>query len=205
MFFITHCSYGPTSNTIDLYGRCILFTSAQELFLRGNVDLSRAMGRVKIKGTRHKGANNPEDEPDFLAYPALDEEAQKAKDAFLYAPKEAAIATTAAKASPEFDPIPVCVSLDSTERTAMQQQDLDDDIAINSLLEEAFFGSTSESTTASIIEGTGILDTKPSSTVELEPLPRTEERGPAIPAGYVPPLPDDVSDIFFSDNEDFGL
>ena len=162
------------------------------------------MGRVKIKGTRHKGANNPEDEPDFLAYPALDEEAQKAKDAFLHAPKEAAIATTAAKASPEFDPIPVCVSFDSTERTAVQQQDLDDDIAINSLLEEAFFGSTSEPP-ASFIEGTSILDTKPSSTVELEPLPRTEERGPAIPAGYVPPLPDDVSDIFFSDNEDFEL
>ena len=165
----------------------------QELFLRGKVDLSRAMGRVKIKGTRHKGANNPEDEPDFLAYPALDEEAQKAKDA----PKEAAMTTTTAKISPEFDPIPVCVSLDSTERTAMQQ-DLGEDIAISSLLEEAFFGSTSEPPT-SIIEDTGILGTKPSSTVEPE-----EERGPAIPAGYIPPLPDDISDIF-SDKEDFGL
>lgn len=152
------------------------------------------MGRVKIKGTRHKGANNPEDEPDFLAYPALDEEAQKAKDA----PKEAAIATTAAKASPEFDPIPVCVSLDSTERPAMQR-DPGEDIAIDSLLEEAFFGSTSEPPTSSI-EGTRILDTKPASTVEPK-----DERGPAIPAGYVPPLPDDISDIFFSDKEDFEL
>ena len=158
------------------------------------MDLSRAMGRVKIKGTRHKGANNPDDEPDFLAYPALDEEAQKAKDA----PKEAPITTTAAKASPEFDPIPVSVSLDSTERTAMQQ-DLGEDIAIGSLLEEAFFGSASEPPT-SIIEGISILDTKPSSPVEPK-----DERGPAIPAGYVPPLPDDISDIFFSDKEDFEL
>lgn len=152
------------------------------------------MGRVKIKGTRHKGANNPEDEPDFLAYPALDEEAQKAKDA----PKEAAITATATKASPEFDPIPVCVSLDSTERTAMQQ-DLGLDIGTCSLLEEAFFGSASEPPT-SIIEGTSILDTKASSTIEPK-----DERGPSIPAGYVPPLPDDISDIFFSDKEDFEL
>ena len=166
----------------------------QELFLRGKVDLSRAMGRVKIKGTRHKGANNPEDEPDFLAYPALDDEAQKAKDA----PKETAITANAAKASPEFDPIPVSVSLDSTDRTAMHQ-DLGEDIAISSLLEEAFFGSASEPPT-SFIEGTNILDTKQSSTV----VPK-DERGPAIPAGYVPPLPDDISDIFFSDKEDFEL
>lgn len=150
------------------------------------------MGRVKIKGTRHKGANNPEDEPDFLYYPALDEEAQKAKDA----PREATTTTTAAKALPEFDPIPVCVSIDSTERTATQQ-DLGEDIAMNSLLEEAFFGLASEASTG-IIEDTSTLDTK------RRHLTSFEEKGPAIPVGYIPPLPDDISDIF-SDKEDFGL
>lgn len=174
-----------------------MYIHVQELFLRGKVDLSRAMGRVKIKGTRHKGANNPEDEPDFLSYPALDEEAQKAKDA----PQEATATATAAKALPEFDPIPVCVSLDSTERTEMQPN-LGEDAVINSLLEEALFGPGSEPSTGLVDD---ILDTKPASEVEPESLTNPEERGPAVPAGYVPPLPDDISDIFLSDREDFGL
>lgn len=155
------------------------------------------MGRVKIKGTRHKGANNPEDEPDFLSYPALDEEAQKAK----VASQEAIAKAAAAKALPEFDPIPVCVSLDSTERTEMQQN-LGEDADINSLLEEAFFGPGSETSTS--IAG-DVVDTKPASEVEPPNLTNSEESPPAVPAGYVPPLPDDISDIFLSDREDFGL
>jgi len=43
-----------------------------ELFLRGREDLCPAMNRQKIKGTRHKGANNPDEEPDFYSMPPLD-------------------------------------------------------------------------------------------------------------------------------------
>mmetsp|Transcript_13098 Transcript_13098/g.27053 ORF Transcript_13098/g.27053 Transcript_13098/m.27053 type:complete len:234 (+) Transcript_13098:454-1155(+) len=43
----------------------------QELFLRGREDLCPAMNRQKIKGTGHKGANNPEQEPDLYSMPPL--------------------------------------------------------------------------------------------------------------------------------------
>jgi len=43
-----------------------------ELFLRGRVDLCQAMCRHKIKGTIHKGSNNPDDEPNFYALPFVD-------------------------------------------------------------------------------------------------------------------------------------
>ena len=112
-----------------------LFFFPQELFLRGNVDLSRAMGRVKVKGTRHKGANNPDDEPDFFSYPALDEEAEKEKSKLLPQDEAASVAT----ASMSVDPISLSVSLGSTERTA--RGSFDENAAINSLLKETFCGS----------------------------------------------------------------
>jgi len=158
-----------------------------ELFLRGNVDLSRAMGRVKVKGTRHKGANNPDDEPDFPSYPALDEEAKKAK----FSPQEEA--TPVAKATMASDPIPVVVSLDSTERSA--QGSLDEDVVIDSFFEEAFFGTGSEPS-----RNNNEVDMKIASVVEPKKSMSSEAKAPVDP-DYVPPLPDNISDIFLSDTE----
>ena len=171
-----------------MYVYLIFFS--QELFLRGKVDLSRAMGRVKVKGTRHKGANNPDDEPDFFSYPALDEEAEKAK---LFSQEEA---TSVAAATMSIDPLPVPVSLDSTERTDQGAFD-DEDEAIDSLLEETFFGSDPSRPETNNIE----FNTKPASLDELQnPIISSAAKGPADP-GYVPPLPDDISDIFLSDTD----
>ena len=170
-----------------MYVYLIFFS--QELFLRGKVDLSRAMGRVKVKGTRHKGANNPDDEPDFFSYPALDEEAEKAK---LFSQEEA---TSVAAATMSIDPLPVPVSLGSTERTDQGAFD-DEDDAIDSLLEETFFGAGFEPSGNNIE-----FNTKPASLVEPQnPIISSAAKGPADP-GYVPPLPDDISDIFLSDTD----
>lgn len=43
-----------------------------ELFLRGRIELCQAMCRHKIKGTKHKASNNPENEPNFYALPFVD-------------------------------------------------------------------------------------------------------------------------------------
>ena len=152
------------------------------------MDLSRAMGRVKVKGTRHKGANNPDDEPDFFSYPALrvDEEAEEAK---LFSKEEAT--------SMSIDPIPAAVSLDSTctERTDQGAFD-DEDDAIDSLLEEAFLGSVFDPSGNNIE-----FNTKPASLFEPQnPMISSAAKGPADP-GFVPPLPDDISDIFLPDTD----
>lgn len=152
------------------------------------MDLSRVMGRVKVKGTRHKGANNPDDEPDFFSYPALhvhvDEEAEEAK---LFSKEEAT--------SMSIYPIPAPVSLDSTERTDQGAFD-DEDDAIDSLLEEAFFGSDFDPSGNNIE-----FNTKPASLVEPQnPMISSAAKGPADP-GFVPPLPDDISDIFLPDTD----
>jgi hypothetical protein len=172
-----------------MYVYLILFP--QELFLRGKVDLSRAMGRVKVKGTRHKGANNPDDEPDFFSYPAIDEEAEEAK--LSQCPQVEA--TSVASATMSIDPIPVPVSLDSKERTDQGAFD-DEDDAIDSLLEETFFGSVFDPSGSNIE-----FNTKPASLVEPQnPNISSAAKGPADP-GFVPPLPDDISDIFLSDTD----
>lgn len=43
-----------------------------ELFLRGKEELCSRMVRTRIKGTRTKGASNPDSEPNFYAMPSLE-------------------------------------------------------------------------------------------------------------------------------------
>jgi hypothetical protein len=43
-----------------------------ELFLRGKEELCTRMVRTRIKGTRTKGASNPDSEPNFYAMPSLE-------------------------------------------------------------------------------------------------------------------------------------